>query len=101
MLFRTYGDPRLRPAASSPAGPPPTTTLRGRAARSTPCGNRDLVSRGGIVRAVWPVLRLAMSGTDARKYAVLLAALDLAHDVRIGDVRPRHRHHVQQSLANG
>ena len=32
---------------------------------------------------------------------VLVAGLDLAHDMRVGDVGARHRHHVEQALADG
>lgn len=47
-----------------------------------------------------PVLRLAVRGADAGPDLLLAAGLQLRHDMRIGDVRPCHRHHVEQPLTD-
>ena len=55
----------------------------------------------GIVQAVRTVLRLAVGRADTRPDPLLLTGFDLAHDMRVGDVSAGHRHHVEQSLADG
>ena len=59
-----------------------------------------LAARGRIVQAR-DLLPHAIGGADAGPDAFLLAAHDLVDDMRIGHVRARHRHHVEQAVANG
>jgi hypothetical protein len=60
---------------------------------------RRFSPRRGIMQAVRTVLRLAVGRADTRPDPLLLTGFDLAHDMRVGDVSPGHRHHVEQSLA--
>ena len=91
-------------AASSPAGPAPTTTtLRRRSARAATCGMRALAAGGGVVDAQGLVALVdaveAVGGAHAGADRVLLAGPDLPDDVRVGDVRAGHADHVE--LARG
>src|SRR5262249_50288922 len=72
-----------------------------------PVGARDdlrqaaLAPRRRIVKPMRAILRLAMGGADAGPDALLLARHQLLDDVWIGDMRARHRHHVEKALAYG
>ena len=91
-------------AASRPAGPAPTTTTRrrGPAERGVTLRDRLLAAGRRVVDAqriepeVEPVD--AIRRPDARPDPVRLARLELAHDVRVGHVRPHHPDHVDQPL---
>ena len=72
-----------------------------------PVGRRDAVAEGRlasarrVVEAGRAVLRLTMGRPDARADRVLEAGRELRHDMRIGDMGARHRHHIEQPLTNG
>ena len=72
-----------------------------------PSGTGDQVRQGfltparRVVQAGRPVLGLAVRRAHAGADCALLPRLQLGDDIGIGDVRPRHRDHVEQTLANG